>query len=233
MSCTTLKYFLTTPELHHRSLLDIPSSRRVSLTWSSSSDHPSQRENDFAVLLQNSTLQLLPCPRSRHTWRIFLLAFYLRGSYWTSACGASLSPSSPWGWSSASCCCCRSYCWSSPSPTKSHPTYQTRLFTRIQLELLWTQTESVNLKMNRPPQSTAWADRSSGCHPVCGAQHWGCSESTVAPPPLETLTEDEEKRFIYCIHYYCHWLEKCRSLISRMRQVPCRRSPTNLTRYNI
>lgn len=140
MSCTTLKYFLTTPELHHRSLLDIPSSRRVSLTWSSSSDHPSQRENDFAVLLQNSTLQLLPCPRSRHTWRIFLLAFYLRGSYWTSACGASLSPSSPWGWSSASCCCCRSYCWSSPSPTKSHPTYQTRLFTHIQLELLWTQS---------------------------------------------------------------------------------------------
>lgn len=34
------------------------------------------------------------------------LTSHLTESCWTSACAASLSPSSPWGWSSASCCCC-------------------------------------------------------------------------------------------------------------------------------
>lgn len=44
-----------------------------------------------------------------------------------------------------------------------------------------------------PPLNTAWADRSSGCRPVCGARRWGCSESTGAPLPLESPTEIDEE----------------------------------------
>lgn len=40
-----------------------------------------------------------------------------------------------------------------------------------------------------PPRCTAWAGRSSGCHPACEARRWGCSKSSEAPLALETQTE--------------------------------------------
>lgn len=52
---------------------------------------------------------------------VFVLISHLIESCWTSACGASLSPSSPWVWSSASCCCRCSCCCPSPSPAGGRP----------------------------------------------------------------------------------------------------------------
>lgn len=49
-----------------------------------------------------------------------------------------------------------------------------------------------------PLRSTASADRSSGCHPACGARHWGCSESSEAPLPLENPTAEDEEMGCQC-----------------------------------
>lgn len=125
-------------------------------------------------------------------WTLAPTCAHLRGSCWTSACAASPSPSSPWGWSSASCCCCSCCFWPTPGNTRKH--YQARMLKKQQEHLLWETSGVIDVTrlLFSPPRSTAWGDRSSGCHLACGAQHSDCWESTAAPPPLESPTAEDQ-----------------------------------------